>query len=51
MGGDIADLDIEIGVKELTRIILESGQEQNGKFVNIQVPGQENIYNGGEIPW
>jgi len=47
-------LDVEVGVTELKRIILESGKAQNGKFLNIHVPGQENSrgkYDGGEIPW
>ncbi|KAI4222923.1 MAG: hypothetical protein L6R40_008548 [Gallowayella cf. fulva] len=54
IGGEHADFDVQIGVTELKRIILASNQGQNGKFVNIHVPGQEKAwgqYDGGEIPW
>jgi hypothetical protein len=47
-------LDVEVGVAELKRIILESSKAQNGKFLNIHVPGQEKSrqqYDGGEISW
>jgi len=49
-----ADFEVGIGVAELKRIILISGKEQNGKFLNIHVLGQEKSrgrYDGGEIPW
>ena len=45
---------MEVGVAEVKRIILEATKEQNGKFLNIHVPGMENAwghYDGGEIPW
>ncbi|KAL8649804.1 MAG: hypothetical protein Q9210_004182 [Variospora velana] len=54
LGGDNADLDVEVGVSELKRIILQSTKAQNGKFLNIHVPGQEKAwgqYDGGEVPW
>ncbi|KAL8727918.1 MAG: hypothetical protein Q9181_005531 [Wetmoreana brouardii] len=54
LGGEHAELNVEAGVNELRRIILESGKAQNGKFLNIHIPGQEkawNQYDGGEIPW
>ncbi len=54
MGGQYADLDVTTGVAELKRIILESSKAQNGKLLNIHVPGQENShghYDGREIPW
>ena len=54
LGGQHADLDVEVGVTELKRIILESSKAQNGKCLNIRVPGQEKAlgqYDGGEIPW
>ena len=50
----MADLEVEVGVKELKRIMLESIEAQNGKCVNIHVPGMEDSvgrYDGGEIPW
>ncbi|KAL9039380.1 MAG: hypothetical protein Q9214_004903 [Letrouitia sp. 1 TL-2023] len=54
LGGGGADFDVEVGVTELKRIILESKREQNGKFLNIHVPGYEKAhgqYDGGEVPW
>lgn len=54
LGGDDADLDVEVGVTELKRIILQSTKAQNGKCLNIHVPGQEEAwgqYDGGEVPW
>ncbi|KAK4570134.1 hypothetical protein LTR86_002214 [Recurvomyces mirabilis] len=54
LGGQYADLDPHIGVAELKRIILEASPAQNGKFVNIHVPGMEDAhghYDGGEVPW
>ncbi|KAL9022353.1 MAG: hypothetical protein Q9185_000468 [Variospora sp. 1 TL-2023] len=54
LGGDNADLDVEVGVTELKRIILQSTKAQNGKCLNIHVPGQEEAwgqYDGGEVPW
>ncbi|KAI4274765.1 MAG: hypothetical protein L6R35_006314, partial [Caloplaca aegaea] len=53
LGGDDADLDVEVGVTELKRIILQSTKAQNGKCLNIHVPGQEEAwgqYDGGEVP-
>lgn len=49
-----ADLDVEVGVAELKKIILESGKAQNGKFLNIHFAGQENSwgqYDEREISW
>ncbi|KAK4553124.1 hypothetical protein LTR86_009851 [Recurvomyces mirabilis] len=54
LGGDYADFPVEVGVTELKRIILEADKSQNGKFVNIHVPGQEQAwgrYDGKEIEW
>ncbi|KAL8718595.1 MAG: hypothetical protein Q9225_004280 [Loekoesia sp. 1 TL-2023] len=54
LGGEHGDFDVEVGVNELKRIILESSKAQNGKFLNIHVPGHEKAlgqYDGGEIPW
>ncbi|GAB7353829.1 hypothetical protein MBLNU459_g4201t1 [Dothideomycetes sp. NU459] len=54
LGGEHADFDVEVGASELKRIILESSKAQNGKFLNIRVPGHEDSYgryDGGEIPW
>lgn len=54
MSGPDAELEVDVGVTELKRIILESSKAQNGKFLNIHVPGKEQSwsqYDGGEIPW
>ncbi|THZ79426.1 NAD(P)-binding protein [Aureobasidium pullulans] len=54
MGSQDADLSIEVGVAEVKRVILESGKEQNGKFLNINVPKTDEMkwsYDGQDIPW
>lgn len=54
MGHENADLSVDVGVAEVKRLILESGREQNGKFLNIKVPKTEEMvweYDGKEIPW
>jgi hypothetical protein len=56
MGGDNADLPVEVGVKATLDILLRSTRDDNGKFYNIYVPGYENAegahrYDGKEIPW
>lgn len=50
LGGEMADLTVDVGVKELKRIILQADKSQNGKFVNIRVPGMDQ-YKGEEVPW
>lgn len=45
---------MDVGAAELKRIVLESAPTQNGKFLNIHVPGHENSpgrYDGKEIEW
>ncbi|KAG9604063.1 NAD(P)-binding protein, partial [Aureobasidium melanogenum] len=54
MGHEHADLSVEVGVAEVKRLILESGKEQNGKFLNINVPKTEEMvyeYDGKGISW
>jgi hypothetical protein len=56
MGSEHADLPVEVGVKEVIRIMTSSGPESTGKFLNIHVPGWENAagpnqYDGKEPPW
>ncbi|THZ97122.1 NAD(P)-binding protein [Aureobasidium pullulans] len=54
MGSQDADLSVEVGVAEVKRVILESGKEQNGKFLNINVPKTDEMkwsYDGQDIPW
>ena len=54
MGSANADLSVEVGVAEVKRLILESGREQNGQFLNINVPKTEEMvweYDGKGLPW
>ncbi|TIA66787.1 NAD(P)-binding protein [Aureobasidium pullulans] len=54
MGSQDADLSVEVGVAEVKRVILESGKEQNGRFLNIKVPKTDEMkwsYDGQDIPW
>lgn len=53
--GGHGDFEVAVGVNEVKRIILETTTKQNGRFVNIHVPGWEcavpGKYDGGELPW
>ncbi|KAF9238165.1 hypothetical protein DTO027I6_7872 [Penicillium roqueforti] len=56
LGSKRADLPVEVGAEKVLDIIQKATPEQNGKFVNIHVPGWEkregsNQYDGKEIPW
>ena len=56
MGSQDADLDVSVGAAEVVRILMESNQTTNGKFLNIHVPGWENAegpnkYDGAEVVW
>lgn len=56
LGGQTADLDVEVGAKAVLDVVLNSRPEHNGTFRNILVPGWEhkegpNAYDGEEIPW
>lgn len=56
LGGPRADLDVETGAKSVVDVVQKANPEQNGKFLNIHVPGWEeaeglNQYGGGELPW
>lgn len=50
-------MEVDVGVKAVLDIMLKSGPEQNGKFLNIRVEGFEdpkrgpNWYDGKEITW
>ena len=51
LGG--ADLEVEVGVTELKKIILESEKTENGKFLNISCSWAGKTwcqYDGKEIP-
>jgi len=56
LGSQNADLEVETGVRAVIDLILKSGPDQNGKFLNIYIPGWEsapgpNQYDGKELPW
>ncbi|KAI5249987.1 NAD(P)-binding protein [Aureobasidium subglaciale] len=54
MGSKDADLSVEQGVSEVKRLILESGKEKNGKFLNIKVAKTDDMmweYDGKDIAW
>jgi hypothetical protein len=51
-----ADLPVGTGVSQILHIAKTSGQEANGRFLNIHVPGWENSpglhqYDGKDLPW
>ncbi|KAG2419104.1 hypothetical protein HFD88_002208 [Aspergillus terreus] len=56
MGGSRADLPVAQGAEAVVKTMKEATTAQNGKFLNIHVPGWENNpglnqYDGKEIPW
>ncbi|KAJ5110536.1 hypothetical protein N7532_001071 [Penicillium argentinense] len=56
LGSQRADLPVETGAEKVVDIVLKTGPHQNGKFVNIHVPGWEkapgpNQYEGKEVEW
>ena len=56
MGSQDADLEVKTGVKATIDLILKSRPDQNGKFLNIHVPGWKsapgsNQYDGKDLPW
>ncbi|KAK4902834.1 hypothetical protein LTR27_000773 [Elasticomyces elasticus] len=50
LGGPHADLDVDVGVRDVIRIILEATPAQNGHAVGIKVSGNDR-YDGKEVPW
>lgn len=56
LGGPSAERTVAEGGKAVLDLIKAKGQEANGKFFNIRVPGWEqspvlNQYDGAELPW
>ncbi|OQV03721.1 hypothetical protein CLAIMM_08735 [Cladophialophora immunda] len=56
MGGDRADLPVEVGARATLDILFKSTREDNGKYKTIHVPGWENVdgpnvYDGREVAW
>ncbi|KAF2496703.1 putative short chain oxidoreductase [Lophium mytilinum] len=57
LGGDAADLPVEVGAEATLKIVQERGKEDTGKFINIKVagwekaPGRMNYYDGEEVAW
>jgi hypothetical protein len=55
-GKEWADLELDESIKGVIKVILNAGPSQNGKFLNIHVPGwedkpAEHRYDGKEAPW
>ncbi|KAJ5798600.1 uncharacterized protein N7503_007896 [Penicillium pulvis] len=56
LGSSRADLPVEVGAEKVVDIVQKSSPSQNGKLINIHVPGWENApgpnqYPGGEAAW
>ncbi|KAL4912650.1 hypothetical protein BDW62DRAFT_216142 [Aspergillus aurantiobrunneus] len=56
MGGENADLPVETGAQEVVKYLKHDGQELNGRFLNIHIPGWENApghnqYDGKDPVW
>ena len=56
MGGPRADLAPETSADAIIDMARNATAEQNGRFLNIRVPGWEetrgfNQYDGGVLPW
>ncbi|KAJ5548265.1 hypothetical protein N7513_005499 [Penicillium frequentans] len=56
LGSSRADLPVEVGAEKVVDIMQKTGPPQNGKLINIHVPGWENApgpnqYPGGEAAW
>ncbi|KAF4943666.1 hypothetical protein FSARC_14860 [Fusarium sarcochroum] len=56
LGGSTADLDLETGVNASLDVIFNVKRKDNGKALNVKVPGFENSpmpdhYEGGQFPW
>lgn len=50
-GKDFADLELSEAIPAITERILGASKEDNGKFLDVKVPGWEQKYNGGNPPW
>lgn len=51
LGGNGAMLPVEVGAKEVLRIVEESRPKDSGRFRDIQVPGSDGHYSGEDAPW
>ncbi|KAL4799184.1 hypothetical protein BDV19DRAFT_355417 [Aspergillus venezuelensis] len=56
LGGEYADLPVEVGAREVARYVKGADSGFNGRFLNIRVPGWEdkegaNRYDGEDPPW
>ncbi|KAM5378551.1 hypothetical protein ACJZ2D_004505 [Fusarium nematophilum] len=56
LGSEHAHLDVETSVRATLDIVFGATRKDNGKFLNVRVPGFEDTslpdkYEGGEIPW
>jgi hypothetical protein len=53
---EYADLGLGESIPGVIKVILNAGPSQNGKFLNVHVPGWEDKpdahrYDGKEVPW
>jgi hypothetical protein len=56
MGSKAADLTVDVGATAVLEIIDQMKKDDNGKFLDIHVPGWDskggpNEYKGGVMPW
>ncbi|KAJ3525768.1 hypothetical protein NM208_g11498 [Fusarium decemcellulare] len=56
LGGPYAVLELDTGVKATLDIVFNLKKEDNGKFLNVRVPGFEDVptpdrFQGGQPPW
>jgi hypothetical protein len=56
LGSQDADLPVDVGVKAVLEIVDNATHADNGKFIDIHIPGwseegKVNHYLGGEVPW
>ena len=56
LGSRNADLEVNVGAKAVIDVLRKSDSKSNGKFLNIHIPGWENVdgpnqYDGAGVPW
>lgn len=51
LGTDYADLPMETALQPILELVQRIKQEDNGKFLDVRVPGWEKTYPGGEVAW
>lgn len=51
LGGQAADLEIEQAIPKVMELVLRQNKEDNGRFLDILLPGFEPKYNRRIVPW